>query len=96
MFKVVYFPRLCCNLQNFCLISSFLWGSFISFFLFFLSYWNLGFQGGGFSPGKLRSMLLGVEKKRKEDEELDSTFTSRSQNSDMDESGMYVLSFDFF
>ncbi|KAK7399854.1 hypothetical protein VNO78_11048 [Psophocarpus tetragonolobus] len=43
--------------------------------------------GGGFSPGKLRSMLLGVEKKRKEEEELDSTFTTRSHNSDMDESG---------
>ncbi|KAK7368572.1 hypothetical protein VNO80_10599 [Phaseolus coccineus] len=43
--------------------------------------------GGGFSPGKLRNMLLGVEKKRKEEEELDSTFTPRSQNSDMDESG---------
>ncbi|KAH1134217.1 hypothetical protein AAZX31_05G125400 [Glycine max] len=42
---------------------------------------------GGFSPGKLRSMLLGVEKKRKEEEELDSTLTTRSQNSDMDESG---------
>lgn len=49
--------------------------------------------GGGFSPGKLRSMLLGVEKKRKEEEELDSTLTTRSQNSDMDESGMYALSF---
>jgi len=35
-------------------------------------------------------MLLGVEKKRKEEEELDSTFT-RSQNSDMDESGTYAL-----
>lgn len=44
--------------------------------------------GGGFSPGKLRSMLLGVEKKRKQEEELDSNFTSRSQHSDMDESGM--------
>ncbi|XP_047163842.1 uncharacterized protein LOC124833403 isoform X1 [Vigna umbellata] len=43
--------------------------------------------GGGFSPGKLRNMLLGVEKKRKGEEELDSTFTTRSQNSDMDESG---------
>ncbi|CAK8578255.1 unnamed protein product [Lathyrus sativus] len=43
--------------------------------------------GGGFSPGKLRSMLLGVEKKRKQEEELDSNFTSRSQHSDMDESG---------
>ncbi|CAJ2677783.1 remorin 4.1 isoform X1 [Trifolium pratense] len=43
--------------------------------------------GGGFSPGKLRSMLLGVEKKRKQEEELDSNFTPRSQSSDMDESG---------
>lgn len=50
---------------------------------------NLGLQGnGGFSPGKLRSMLLGVEKKRKEEEEVDSTFTPGSQNPDMDESGM--------
>lgn len=48
---------------------------------------------GGFSPGKLRSMLLGVEKKRKEEEELDSTLTTRSQNSDMDESGMYAHPF---
>lgn len=56
---------------------------------------TLGLQGGGgFSPGKLRSMLLGVEKKRKEEEELDSNFTPRSQNSDMDESGMYVISCD--
>ncbi|KAF7820352.1 Remorin 4.1 [Senna tora] len=43
--------------------------------------------GGGFSPGKLRNMLMGVEKKRKEEEELDSTFTSRSHYSDVDESG---------
>jgi hypothetical protein len=51
---------------------------------------NLGLQGGGgFSPGKLRSMLLGVEKKRKQEEELDSNFTPRSQSSDMDESGMF-------
>ncbi|KAL1328409.1 hypothetical protein HN51_038270 [Arachis hypogaea] len=42
---------------------------------------------GGFSPGKLRNILLGVEKRRKEEEELDSTFTARSLNSDMDESG---------
>ncbi|KAH7653312.1 Remorin C-terminal protein [Dioscorea alata] len=28
-------------------------------------------SGGGFSPGKLRAMLLGVEKKRKEEEELE-------------------------
>ncbi|MCI16725.1 hypothetical protein A2U01_0037869, partial [Trifolium medium] len=30
---------------------------------------NLGLQGGGgFSPRKFRSMLLGVEKKRKQEE----------------------------
>ncbi|XP_050210769.1 uncharacterized protein LOC126661056 [Mercurialis annua] len=35
--------------------------------------------GGGLSPGKLRSMLLGVEKKRKnEEEELQSAYTFRS------------------
>ncbi|KAI9112657.1 hypothetical protein K1719_016323 [Acacia pycnantha] len=44
-------------------------------------------SGGGFSPGKLRSMLMGVEKKRKDVDELDSTFTSRSHISDNDESG---------
>ncbi|XP_038702367.1 uncharacterized protein LOC119998957 isoform X2 [Tripterygium wilfordii] len=45
-------------------------------------------QGGGFSPKKLRSMLLGVEKKRKEEEEFESSsFTMRSQASEIDESG---------
>jgi len=34
-------------------------------------------------------MLLGVEKKRKQEEELDSNFTPRSRDSDMDESGMF-------
>ncbi|OIW18928.1 hypothetical protein TanjilG_25371 [Lupinus angustifolius] len=43
--------------------------------------------GGGFSPGKLRNILLGVEKRRKEEEELHSNFTMRSQSYDMDESG---------
>lgn len=40
-------------------------------------------QGGGLSPGKLRTMLLGVgvERKRKEGEELQSDFTSRSHSS---------------
>lgn len=39
-------------------------------------------QGGGLSPGKLRTMLLGVgvERKRKEGEELQSDFTSRSHS----------------
>ncbi|PRQ41361.1 putative remorin [Rosa chinensis] len=37
--------------------------------------------GGGFSPGKLRTMLLGVEKKRKEQEDSVSTFNLRSQAS---------------
>lgn len=73
-------------MQTLLFICSFL-GSLTSFW----SHGNLGLQGGGgFSPGKLRSMLLGVEKKRKEEEELDSTFTTRSQNSDMDESGMRI------
>ncbi|KAL0927256.1 hypothetical protein M5K25_001419 [Dendrobium thyrsiflorum] len=35
--------------------------------------------GGGFSPGKLRAMLLGVEKRRKdEEEELEARFSLRS------------------
>lgn len=38
-------------------------------------------NGGGFSPGKLRTMLLGVEKKQKEEEELETTFALRSQAS---------------
>eukprot|EP00257_Ricinus_communis_P016297 XP_015574435.1 flocculation protein FLO11 isoform X1 [Ricinus communis] len=38
--------------------------------------------GGGFSPGKLRTMLLGVEKKRKQEEdEFDSAYNFRSQPS---------------
>ncbi|KAJ9175341.1 hypothetical protein P3X46_013906 [Hevea brasiliensis] len=45
-------------------------------------------HGGRFSPGKLRSMLLGVEKKRKEDEEeVESGYSLRSQSSQLDESG---------
>ncbi|GLT37696.1 hypothetical protein SLA2020_119990 [Shorea laevis] len=42
---------------------------------------------GGFSPGKLRSMLRGVEKKRKEEEEFESTFTLRSQAAEVDDIG---------
>ncbi|KAA8532327.1 hypothetical protein F0562_032418 [Nyssa sinensis] len=42
---------------------------------------------GGLSPGKLRTMLLGVEKKRKEEEELESTFSLRSQVSEIHDSG---------
>ncbi|KAH7516681.1 hypothetical protein FEM48_Zijuj10G0160900 [Ziziphus jujuba var. spinosa] len=44
-------------------------------------------QGGGFSPGKLRSMLLGVEKQRKEEQGLESTFTLRSQPFDVNDNG---------
>ena len=33
--------------------------------------------GGGFSPGKLRSVLLGVEKKRKENEDTESAESSQ-------------------
>ncbi|KAM0950079.1 putative remorin [Dioscorea sansibarensis] len=36
-------------------------------------------SGGGFSPGKLRAMLVGVEKKRKEEEELQSLGDHRSR-----------------
>ncbi|KAK9935680.1 hypothetical protein M0R45_022769 [Rubus argutus] len=43
--------------------------------------------GGGFSPGKLRIMLLGVEKKRKEQEGSESTFNLRSQASDSERTG---------
>ncbi|PON60913.1 Remorin family protein [Trema orientale] len=43
--------------------------------------------GGGFSPGKLRNMLLGVEKQRKQEEDLEPAFTLRSQPFDLDESG---------
>lgn len=39
------------------------------------------FQCGGSSPGKLRTMLLGVDRKPKEVEDLHSTFTSRSHSS---------------
>ncbi|GMN61645.1 hypothetical protein TIFTF001_030728 [Ficus carica] len=43
--------------------------------------------GGGFSPGKLRMMLMGVEKQRKKEEDPESAFTLRSQPFDVDESG---------
>ncbi|KAF3432458.1 hypothetical protein FNV43_RR27198 [Rhamnella rubrinervis] len=43
--------------------------------------------GGGLSPGKLRNMLLGVEKQRKEEQDLDSTLTLRSKPFDTNEAG---------
>ncbi|KAG9442355.1 hypothetical protein H6P81_018209 [Aristolochia fimbriata] len=43
-------------------------------------------QGGGLSPSKLRNMLLRVEKKRKEEEKLESVFSLRSEQVDVDES----------
>ncbi|KAJ6771749.1 hypothetical protein OIU74_018066 [Salix koriyanagi] len=43
--------------------------------------------GGGLSPGKLRSMLLGVEKRRKQQEELESAYAFRSQLNHLDETG---------
>lgn len=49
--------------------------------------------GGGFSPGKLRTMLLGVEKKRKEEEGLDSNFSLRSQASEVDDGGVLFSAF---
>lgn len=48
--------------------------------------------GGGFSPGKLRNMLLGLEKKRKEEEEeLGSTYNLRSQALQSDEAGKLFM-----
>ncbi|XP_024024659.1 uncharacterized protein LOC21386031 isoform X2 [Morus notabilis] len=46
-----------------------------------------GGGGGGFSPGKLRMMLMGVEKQRKQEDDSESSFTLRSQPFDVDESG---------
>ncbi|XWS34420.1 hypothetical protein CRYUN_Cryun21dG0037100 [Craigia yunnanensis] len=43
--------------------------------------------GGGFSPAKLRTMLLGVEKKRKQQEEVESSIDLRSQLSHLDDTG---------
>lgn len=41
--------------------------------------------GGGFSPGKLRAMLLGVEKRRQdEEEELEARFSLRSDLGELD------------
>ncbi|RRT42940.1 hypothetical protein B296_00051212 [Ensete ventricosum] len=42
-------------------------------------------QGGGFSPKKLRAMLLGVEKRRKEEEELESKTSLRSVPSEFED-----------
>lgn len=55
-------------------------------------------SGGGLSPGKLRSMLMGVEKKRKqgrpqegeEAEEHDSTFSLRSQVLEIHDNGTQI------
>ncbi|CAO2827628.1 unnamed protein product [Amaranthus hypochondriacus] len=45
-------------------------------------------KGGGLSPAKLRSMLMGVEKKRRELlGEMDSSCSLRSQHSALDDSG---------
>ncbi|XP_022776491.1 uncharacterized protein LOC111318105 [Durio zibethinus] len=44
--------------------------------------------GGGFSPAKLRTMLLGVENKRKQEEqEVESSIDLRSQLSHLDDAG---------
>ncbi|CAL9051795.1 unnamed protein product [Musa banksii] len=42
-------------------------------------------RSGGFSPKKLRAMLLGVEKRRKEEEELESKTSLRSEPSEFDD-----------
>ncbi|KAK8522682.1 hypothetical protein V6N13_115640 [Hibiscus sabdariffa] len=41
--------------------------------------------GGGFSPAKLRTMLLGVEKKRKQEEQVESSIDLRSQLPHLDD-----------
>lgn len=41
-------------------------------------------------------MLRGVEKKRKEEEEFESTFTLRSQAAEVDDTGMLFVSLFFF
>ncbi|KAI8538566.1 hypothetical protein RHMOL_Rhmol09G0114000 [Rhododendron molle] len=42
---------------------------------------------GGLSPGKLRNMLLGVQNKKKEEEELEHTYSLRPQTSEINDSG---------
>ncbi|RZS15519.1 hypothetical protein BHM03_00047358 [Ensete ventricosum] len=42
-------------------------------------------RGGGFSPKKLRAMLLGVEKRRKQEEELESKTSLRSVPSEFED-----------
>ncbi|KAJ8429116.1 hypothetical protein Cgig2_016947 [Carnegiea gigantea] len=44
-------------------------------------------RGGGLSPAKLRSMLMGVEKKRRDLEDVDSSCSLRSQLSGIDDPG---------
>ncbi|KAL8099767.1 hypothetical protein AgCh_032137 [Apium graveolens] len=51
-----------------------------------------GSGGGGLSPGKLRSLLMGVGKLRKqgrpqEDEEMDSSFDLRAQDFEIHDNG---------
>ncbi|XWS22890.1 hypothetical protein CRYUN_Cryun29cG0074800 [Craigia yunnanensis] len=43
--------------------------------------------GGGFSPAKLRTVLLGVEKKRKQEQEVESSIDLSSQLSQLDDTG---------
>ncbi|KAL8091015.1 hypothetical protein AgCh_040197 [Apium graveolens] len=55
-----------------------------------------GSGGGGLSPGKLRSMLMGVEKLRRpqEDEEMDSSFDLRSQDFEIHDNDTATLTRD--
>ncbi|KAI3921097.1 hypothetical protein MKX01_036076 [Papaver californicum] len=46
--------------------------------------------GGGFSPAKLRSMVLGLEKKRKEEEQVDSKLSLRSELNEIDDRGVNI------
>lgn len=57
-------------------------------------------QGGGFSPGKLRAMLLGVEKRRQDEkEELEARFSLTSdlgEAEDRREISMHIYIFYLF
>lgn len=54
---------------------------------FFFSIFFMREQSGGFSPSKLRAILLGIEKKQKEEEELESGYALRSETDVIEDRG---------
>lgn len=44
-------------------------------------------QSGGFSPSKLRAVLLGIERKQKKEEELESGLALRSEANEIEARG---------